>query len=142
VVAVGIIVVPAPEQVAAQTPECVDVAGSEVEATTLAVACGQPVVVDGSRTELAEVTALPDGRLRFVSAVVPQRTRRGGIWADIDLGLAQGGDGLWRPEVSVADVAFSNGGDGAMVTLEDFPKLFPGRFNVIRKRERSPTWSP
>ncbi|MFY1650733.1 LamG-like jellyroll fold domain-containing protein [Solwaraspora sp. WMMB762] len=117
VVAVGIIAVPTPEQVAAQTPECVDVAGSEVEATTLAVACGQPVVVDGSRTELAEVTALPDGRLRFVSAVVPQRTRRGGIWADIDLELAQGGDGLWRPEVSVADVAFSNGGDGAMVTL-------------------------
>lgn len=117
VLAVGVIGVPAPERVVAAGRQCVDVAGSEVEARALAVSCGQPVVVDGSRTEFAEVTALPDGRLQFASAVVPQRTRKAGSWRDIDLNLARGGDGLWRPGVSVADVAFSGGGDGAMVTL-------------------------
>ncbi|WBB52450.1 LamG-like jellyroll fold domain-containing protein [Verrucosispora sp. WMMD573] len=117
VVAVGVIGVPAPERVVAAGRQCVDVAGSEVEARVLAASCGQPVVVDGSRTEFAEVTALPDGRLQFASAVVPQRTRKAGSWRDIDLNLARGGDGLWRPGVSVADVAFSGGGDGAMVTL-------------------------
>ncbi|SCL20784.1 D-mannose binding lectin [Micromonospora nigra] len=92
-------------------------AGSEAQAVGLAVSCQQPVVVDGSRTEFAEVTALPAGRLRFTSAVVPQRTRKSGGWAEIDLDLNRGGDGRWRPAVSVADVAFSGGGDGPLVTL-------------------------
>ncbi|WP_433528935.1 LamG domain-containing protein [Micromonospora sp. CA-263727] len=117
VVAVGVIGVPAPERVAAVERQCTDAAGSEAEARALAASCGQPVVVDGSRTEFAEVTALPDGRLQFASAVVPQRSRKAGRWEEIDLDLARGGDGLWRPGVSVADVAFSGGGDGAMVTL-------------------------
>ena len=115
--AVGVIGVPAPERVAAGERRCADVAASEAEASALATSCGQPVVVDGSRTEFAEVTALPDGRLQFASAVVPQRTRKDGSWQDIDLDLTRGGDGLWRPEASVADVAFSGGGDDAMVTL-------------------------
>ncbi|WSG10284.1 LamG domain-containing protein [Micromonospora sp. NBC_01739] len=94
-----------------------DTAASEAEASALATSCGQPVVVDGSRTEFAEVTALPDGRLQFASSVVPQRTRKDGRWEEIDLNLARGGDGLWRPRASVADVAFSDGGQAALVTL-------------------------
>ncbi|MCI4061493.1 hypothetical protein MRQ36_02430 [Micromonospora sp. R77] len=35
----------------------------------------------------------------------------------MDLSLVRGGDGLWRPAVSVADVRFSSGGSGPMVTL-------------------------
>ncbi|MDG4794274.1 LamG domain-containing protein [Micromonospora sp. WMMD1082] len=115
--AVGVVGVPAPGRVVAGAPQCADVADSEVEAKALATSCDQPVVVDASRTEFAEVTALPDGRLQFASAVVPQRTRKAGRWADIDLDLARGGDGLWRPGASVADVAFSGGGDGPMVAL-------------------------
>ncbi|MFJ6199464.1 LamG-like jellyroll fold domain-containing protein [Micromonospora sp. NPDC092111] len=62
--------------------------------------------------------AQPDGHLQFESAVVPQRTRRAdGAWADVDLTLQQGEDGLLRPTASVADVAFSGGGDVPMVTL-------------------------
>ncbi|MFY1637845.1 LamG domain-containing protein [Solwaraspora sp. WMMB335] len=114
---IGSIGVPAPERAAAGELQCADVAGTEAEARTLAASCGQPVVIDGSRTELAEVTALPDGRLQFASAVVPQRTRKAGNWEDVDLELTRGGDGLWRPRVSVADVAFSDGGNGPMVTL-------------------------
>ena len=117
VVAVGVIGVPAPEPVAAAAPECAEVASTEVEASALATSCGQPVVVDSSRTEFAEVTALPDGRMQFTSAVVPQRTRKANRWADIDLDLARSEDGRWRPAVSVADVAFSGGGNGPLVTL-------------------------
>ncbi|TBL39569.1 LamG domain-containing protein [Verrucosispora sp. SN26_14.1] len=116
-VVVGVIGVPAHERAAAAGLECEDIAGSEAEASMLATSCGQPVVVDGSRTEFAEVTALPDGRLQFVSAVVPQRARKAGRWEEVDLNLTRGGDGLWRPVVSVADVAFSGGGTGSMVTL-------------------------
>ncbi|MEK8104040.1 hypothetical protein NKG94_01025 [Micromonospora sp. M12] len=64
------------------------------------------MIVNGSRTELAQVVAQPDGRLRFEAAVEPQRTRKGGRWADVDLDLGAGADGRLRPAVSVADVAF------------------------------------
>ncbi|MGW0433684.1 LamG-like jellyroll fold domain-containing protein [Micromonospora sp. NPDC003197] len=117
VVATGVGVAPARGSAAAVTAACAGVAGSETEASALAVSCEEPVVVDDSRTEFAQVVAQPDGRLRFEAAVVPQRTRKAGNWADVDLGLTQGPDGLWRPLVSVADVAFSSGGTGPLVTF-------------------------
>jgi len=112
----GLVVVgPQPAVVAA--PVCSGVADTEAEASELAAACGEPVVVDGSRTEFAQVVARPDGRLRFESAVVPQRARTESGWADVDLGLVRGGDGRWRPAVSVADVSFSGGGSGPLVSV-------------------------
>ncbi|AGL16591.1 FG-GAP repeat-containing protein [Actinoplanes sp. N902-109] len=96
---------------------CGDRAGSEPAAIKLAISCDQPVAVDSSRTEFSQVVAQPDGRLRFESAVVPQRARKGSGWADLDLRLSRGGDGRLRPAVSVADVAFSGGGSGPLVTL-------------------------
>nr|WP_309244438.1 hypothetical protein [Micromonospora parastrephiae] len=102
---------------AAAAPVCVGVAGSDAEALALAASCGQPVVVDSSRTELTQVTAQPDGRLRFEASVVPQRTRKAGTWTDVDLGLARAEDGTWRPSAAVADVAFSGGGAAPLVTL-------------------------
>lgn len=117
VVAVGAAVVVPPVGGDVAAAACVEVADDEAQARAVAASCDQPVVVDASRTEFSEVTALPDGRLRFSSSVVPQRARRAGEWADVDLRLVRDGDGLWRPAVSVADVAFSGGGDGPMVTL-------------------------
>lgn len=75
------------------------------------------MVVDSSRNEFSQVVAQPDGHLRFESAVVPQRARRGGGWADVDLSLSPGADGRLRPAVSVADVTFSSGGSGPLITL-------------------------
>ncbi|MGC4837585.1 hypothetical protein ACLQ3D_24095 [Micromonospora vinacea] len=74
--------------------------------------------MDGSRTELAEVVAQPDGRMRFEAAVEPQRTRKDGKWTDVDLDLAPGPDGGLRPAASVADVSFCAGGNGPLVTLK------------------------
>ncbi|MFD6568313.1 LamG-like jellyroll fold domain-containing protein [Micromonospora profundi] len=116
-VAGSVLAVPAEVSAAAAAPACTGVAPSEAEASALAVACDEQVFVDSSRTELAQVVAQPDGRLRFESAVVPQRTRRTGRWAEIDLQLAAGSDNRWRPAMSVADVAFSGGGAGPLVTL-------------------------
>ncbi|MEV0902629.1 LamG-like jellyroll fold domain-containing protein [Actinoplanes sp. NPDC049802] len=73
--------------------------------------------MNSSRTEFSQVTAQPDGRLRFESSVVPERARRGAEWAEIDLELRPGNDGRLRPAVSVADVAFSAGGSGPLATL-------------------------
>ncbi|MFC8618598.1 LamG-like jellyroll fold domain-containing protein [Micromonospora purpureochromogenes] len=114
--AVTVIALPESDRAEA-APACAGVAGSEAGALALAASCGAPVVVDGTRTELAQVVAQPDGRLRFEAAVVPQRTRKAGRWVDVDLGLARDGEGSWRPSASVADVAFSGGGTGPLVTL-------------------------
>ena len=112
---VGQLAVPALASVAEAA--CGDLAGSESAAVELAVSCDQPVMVDSSRTEFSQVVAQPDGRLRLETAVMPQRARRGTGWADIDLSLSRSADGQLRPAVSVADVAFSGGGSGPLVTL-------------------------
>ncbi|SDY42039.1 D-mannose binding lectin [Micromonospora pattaloongensis] len=89
------------------------------------------MVAEASRTEFAQVVAQPDGRFRFEASVVPQRTRKAGRWADVDLTLSRGADGLLRPAVSVADVVFSGGGSGPLVTLTRHGKkmtmTWPGR---------------
>ncbi|MBO4205834.1 LamG-like jellyroll fold domain-containing protein [Micromonospora echinofusca] len=121
VAAAGTLAVLAPvgTPAAAATPTCEPVKQSEVDALATAAACEQPVVVGASRSEYVQVVAQPDGRLTFHSAVVPQRTRKpDNSWADINLTLQAGGDGRLRPVASVADVSFSGGGTGPMVTLQ------------------------
>ena len=109
---------PTPTPAVAATPDCRSAVATEAKALSAAASCGQAVVIDASRTPYTQVVAQPDGHLQFESAVVPQRTRRAdGAWADVDLALQQGEDGLLRPTASVADVAFSGGGDAPMVTL-------------------------
>lgn len=115
--AAGAVVVVPPVHDGEAIAACVAVAANEEQAKEVAAACRQPVVVESSRTEFSEVTALPDGRLQFSSSVVPQRTRQPDGWADVDLRLMRGDDGLWRPTASIADVAFSDGGSGPLVAL-------------------------
>ncbi|NYF57243.1 LamG domain-containing protein [Micromonospora purpureochromogenes] len=123
----------APTAAAAQAgPSCDQAKASEREAISTAVACDRPVPVESSRTEYVQVVAQPDGRLRFESAVEPQRTRRAdGSWVDVDLTLRAGPDGLLRPAASAADVAFSGGGDAPMVSLkrgrQSMSFTWPGR---------------
>jgi hypothetical protein len=107
----------APARPVEAAPACADVTVGEARAVATAKACRQAVVVAGSRTELTQVIARPDGRLTLESAVVPQRARtREGGWADLDLGLKRGADGRLRPAVSVADVSFSSG-DGPLISV-------------------------
>ncbi|GAB4053716.1 hypothetical protein GCM10028775_40550 [Catellatospora paridis] len=102
----------------AAPPACAGVAESEQAARDLAAACRQSVVIGSSRSEYGQVTVHADGTRTLEVAAVPQRVRQAdGSWSDIDLGLARGADGSWRPKVSAADVAFSAGGSGPLVTL-------------------------
>ncbi|GHJ48348.1 hypothetical protein Cs7R123_56900 [Catellatospora sp. TT07R-123] len=91
---------------------------SQAEAMVAAAACGKPVPIDSSRTEFSQVSATPEGLLRFESSPVPQRARRGAGWADVNLDLIESADGMVRPTVSVTDVAFSGGGTGPLTVLK------------------------
>lgn len=117
VAAVGVAANSVPVAAAAAAPACTDVAPTEDDAAAMAAACGRSVVADSTRTQTTQVTVHPDGRRTFESAVVPQRVRRNGAWVGVDLGLQRGADGRWRPGAAVADVAFSGGGTGPLVTL-------------------------
>ncbi len=122
----GVVVVPSAAAPAATSKPMAPLAARDAgSASRLAQETGQRVEVAAGRSELTQVFALPDGGFQQESAVVPQRARRAdGSWAPVDLSLARGGDGLWRPAVSVADVRFSAGGSGPMVTLVRRGKSF------------------
>ncbi|GAB7039656.1 MULTISPECIES: LamG domain-containing protein [Catenuloplanes] len=93
---------------------------SEVEQ---AVESGRRVEVLSERTEYSQVFAEPSGRLVLESTVVPKRVRQAdGSWSETDLNLAVHTDGTVRPGASIADVSFSGGGDGPMVTLTEAGK--------------------
>ncbi|KAB1118492.1 hypothetical protein F6X54_03400 [Micromonospora aurantiaca] len=111
----GVVVVPSASASAApSTPKGPLAARDAAAASRLAGETGQRVEVAAGRSELTQIFALPDGGFQQESAVLPQRARRAdGSWAPVDLSLARGGDGLWRPAVSVADVRFSAGGSPA-----------------------------
>ncbi|MBB5868103.1 hypothetical protein F4553_001482 [Allocatelliglobosispora scoriae] len=107
-----------PAVAAVAKPSCVDTAVSEEAAIAVAVSCARRVTVAGKVTELTQVYAEPSGRLRFESAVLPQRARQAdGSWKPVDLALRKDKAGLLRPGASVADVRFSAGGSGPLVTL-------------------------
>ncbi|MBB5868492.1 hypothetical protein F4553_001871 [Allocatelliglobosispora scoriae] len=107
-----------PAVAAVAKPSCVDTAASEEAAIAVAVSCARRVTVAGKVTELTQVYAEPSGRLRFESAVLPQRARQAdGSWKQVDLALRKDKTGLLRPGASVADVRFSAGGSGPLVTL-------------------------
>ncbi|MDW5326779.1 LamG-like jellyroll fold domain-containing protein [Plantactinospora sp. KLBMP9567] len=118
VVGAALVPVVAGERPVSAQPGCAAEATSEALAVAAAQVCDGPVVVGSSRSEFARVVAQPDGGLRFESGVVPLWARRAdGSWADVDLRLSRGGDGRLRPAASVADVTFSNGGTGPLVSL-------------------------
>lgn len=103
---------------ASAAPACPPSAPGEASAAAAARACGGRVEASSRRTELARVFANPDGTSTLEIAALPQRVHRAdGAWAEIDLNLRAGPDGQLRPAASVADVAFSAGGTGPLVTL-------------------------
>ena len=115
------VVVAVPPAQAAPNPVTLTDAGtaqSEAEAIRAAITSGERVEVLSERTELSQLFAEPTGGLTYEAGVVPQRVHRAdGSWHDIDLTLAKGRDGAVRPAASTADVRFSGGGNGPLVTM-------------------------
>ena len=114
-----------PVNAAAQAAPVPTTAPDAKSAAALAMSSGTRVEVMSERTEFTQTFAEPSGTFTNESAVVPQRVHRAdGSWADVDLSVVAGADGLIRPRASVADVRFSAGGTGAMVTVVKGGKKF------------------
>ena len=85
-------------------------------ATAQAAATGRPVVIDSQTTETTQVAALPDGTYQLTSSVRPSRVRRGSTWVPVDATLTSRSGGRLAPVASTADISFSPGGTGPLVT--------------------------
>ncbi|ONI93010.1 hypothetical protein ALI22I_00650 [Saccharothrix sp. ALI-22-I] len=88
--------------------------------TAMSAARAQRVPVEdlSARTEVSRVFANPTGTWTMESYATPRWVRRDGTWVDIDTTLVRRGDGSPAPRASAADVRFSAGGTGPMVTLD------------------------
>ncbi|MBU2670462.1 LamG domain-containing protein [Actinoplanes bogorensis] len=96
---------------------CGSEAPTETAAEALAQRCAEDVEVAGLRTELTRTFVAPTGERRFESAITPQRVRRAnGSWDPISTTLVRRTDGSLGAEASTADIAFSAGGSGPLVT--------------------------
>jgi hypothetical protein len=100
-----------------------DSGGSVSEAQAAAVkaaATGEQVEVAGARTEYATTYANPDGStFTLDQSAVPVRVQEAdGSWAAPDATLEVRSDGSVGPKAAVADMTFSDGGDGSnLVTI-------------------------
>ena len=80
------------------------------EALTQARRTGKAVDVPGSTTETQVVTALPAGRLRVTTSLVPVRKYASGQWRDLDATLRRNADGSISPTLSTSELRLSGGG--------------------------------
>jgi hypothetical protein len=93
---------------------------SITDALSEAADTGDPVLATAAATETSTVTANPDGTLTSVIGAGPMQEpdpESPTGWTPIDLSLSHD-DGAYAPAVSGADVSFSDGGTGALATLD------------------------
>ncbi|MGI5397100.1 LamG-like jellyroll fold domain-containing protein [Streptomyces sp. CA-251251] len=97
-------------------------AATEAQAITEAGRTGRDVEVLALRGEASEVYATPDGTLEAREYLRPVRTRIDGEWKAVDTRLAPLGtgpdQGMVAPAAATVGLAFSGGGDGPLVRLE------------------------
>lgn len=86
-------------------------------ASAQAKTTGEPVTVDQLTDTSTEVVANPDGTFTWTDSSMPQRVQQQGKWVPINTTLVQQTDGTWAPKAAVTQVAFSDGGSGALVTM-------------------------
>ena len=115
----------APTSASAATADCSTAVVADAKAAEqLAVACGKTVEVLSERSETTQVFVDASGVGRLESSVAPQRVhRQDGSWADIDTTLQPAGNGF-APVASTADLTFSGGGSGPLVTWREAGSTF------------------
>ncbi|NES16557.1 MULTISPECIES: hypothetical protein [Micromonospora] len=97
-------------------------------ARQFAAECGKSVEVLSERSETTQVFVDASGVGRLVSSVVPQRVHRpDGSWADVDTTLRRVRDGF-APVATTADLTFSGGGWGPLVTWREAGSTFELRW--------------
>jgi len=108
---------------AAQTPAGKDrsafgsaVATDEASALLMARLQNRKIEVLSARTAQSTTWALPSGSLQTSVYAGPIRTRKGGVWQDIDTSLQDTGPAL-EPKAAAADVKLSDGGDDKLASV-------------------------
>lgn len=86
-----------------------------VSAIVAAKRQNSPVRVADLTTETRLVQAKPDGTMAAEMTTVPVRVRRNGSWVPIDTTLEVKADGSVGPRVAATQLAFSGGGNAAMI---------------------------
>ncbi|MFB7493135.1 DNRLRE domain-containing protein [Streptomyces sp. NPDC056161] len=74
------------------------------------------IEVLSARTTDSTTWALPSGELQTEAFAGPVRVKQGGVWQDIDTSLSDTGADL-TPAATAADIAVSDGGDTALVSV-------------------------
>ncbi len=87
------------------------------EASAAAASSGRPVVVDEMTSETTQVIAKPDGTFTMDSYRAPVRVETEAGWRAVDDSLRANSDGSYSPVATPADVRFSGGGTGPLVTF-------------------------
>ncbi|WP_338483743.1 LamG-like jellyroll fold domain-containing protein [Streptomyces sp. SCSIO 75703] len=122
VVATGLGVVPVgagqPSPVTAAERTGVPRMSGEESALKAAAAGGESVEVTELRTERGTTVANADGTFTQTESVQPVRTRKEGVWRDIDTTLERRPDGTWSPKAAVTAMSFSGGGEQAFARIE------------------------
>ncbi|MFE9658326.1 LamG-like jellyroll fold domain-containing protein [Micromonospora sp. NPDC006431] len=110
---------------AAVADDCsVSVVADAWAAKRLATNCSKTVEVLSERSETTQMFVEATGLGRLKSSVAPQRVhRQDGSWADIDTNLQPVSNGF-APIASTADITFSAGGSGPLVTLREAGSRF------------------
>ncbi|MGW4382510.1 FG-GAP-like repeat-containing protein [Kitasatospora sp. NPDC004531] len=88
------------------------------QASSKARTSGKAVVVQGSTTPTAQLTANPDGSFTLEQSVTPVRTYRDGGWKSLDATLVKRPDGSIAPKVSSSDLTLSGGGAGPLAEMK------------------------
>ncbi|MEV4058106.1 LamG domain-containing protein [Amycolatopsis sp. NPDC049688] len=131
VVLAGVLAVVTGSEPAGPAPVPVASAPDEAAAFAAARRQGTPVEVANLTTETKRVLAEPNGLLGAELSAVPTRVRRGDKWVPVDPTLTPSRDGGIRPKATVADLAFSGGGNAPLVQFaRDGKRLslsWPGR---------------
>nr|WP_322843333.1 LamG-like jellyroll fold domain-containing protein [Herbiconiux sp. KACC 21604] len=99
-------------------PEDANSAGTESDATRIAVAYGHNVVVEDQTTETTLVEALPDGTYQLTSSSMPVRVEQDESWVDIDTTLESSAEGYLSPAATTVPVRFSDGGTGPIAQVQ------------------------
>ncbi|WP_037571482.1 FG-GAP repeat domain-containing protein [Phaeacidiphilus oryzae] len=92
---------------------------AEIAASAQARSSGAPVTVDAATDAFSTLLAQPDGTFTRSTTAQPQRVQRNGTWTPLDAALHQNSDGSWSPAASTAALTLSNGGSGALASIDN-----------------------
>ncbi|MDX3458824.1 DNRLRE domain-containing protein [Streptomyces sp. ME02-8801-2C] len=98
-------------------------ADSAAAALLMARLQGRKIEVLSERSASSTTYALPNGQMQTSTYAAPIRQRVDGVWRNIDTALSDEGSAL-EPEVAVADIAVSDGGDTALASVTKGAKSF------------------